>query len=106
MEAEIIPDGSVQTGDMQRGPQRKTKVGRVIGDKMAKTIVVAVESQRMHRLYKKPVRHTRKFKVHDEERLAHVGDLVRIVESRPYSKEKRWRLDAILQRGELIRVEA
>jgi len=106
MEAEINQGSVAEAGEARRRPQRKTKVGRVIGDKMAKTIVVAVESQRMHRLYKKPVRHTRKFKVHDEEQSAHVGDLVRIVESRPYSKEKHWRLDAILERGELIRVEA
>ena len=84
----------------------KTKVGRVVGDKMMKTIVVAVESQRRHPVYNKRVRRTRDFKVHDEASSAHVGDLVRIVESRPYSKQKRWRLDAILQRGEEIKVEA
>jgi small subunit ribosomal protein S17 len=84
----------------------KTKVGRVVGDKMLKTIVVAVESQRRHPLYNKRVRQTRNFKVHDETNSAHVGDIVRIVESRPYSKQKRWRLDAILQRGEEIKVEA
>jgi len=86
--------------------QVKTKVGRVIGDKMTKTIVVAVESQRRHRVYNKNVRHTRKFMVHEETSTAHVGDMVRIVESRPYSKEKRWRLDSVLQRGEEIKVEA
>jgi small subunit ribosomal protein S17 len=84
----------------------KTKVGRVVGDKMMKTIVVAVESQRRHPVYNKLVRHTRNFKVHDEASQAHVGDLVRIVESRPYSKQKRWRLGEVLQRGEEIKVEA
>jgi len=84
----------------------KKKVGRVVGDKMLKTIVVAIESQRRHPVYNKRVRHTRNFKVHDEANSAHVGDLVRIVESRPYSKQKRWRLDEILQRGEEIKVEA
>lgn len=86
--------------------QIKTKIGRVIGDKMMKTIVVAVGSQRRHPLYNKSVRHTRKFVAHDETDSAHVGDLVRIVESKPYSKQKRWRLDTILQRGEEIKVEA
>jgi small subunit ribosomal protein S17 len=84
----------------------KSKVGRVVGDKMMKTIVVAVESQRRHAVYGKRVRSTRNFKVHDEAKLAHAGDIVRIVESRPYSKQKRWRLEAILQRGENIKVEA
>jgi small subunit ribosomal protein S17 len=84
----------------------KSKVGRVVGDKMAKTIVVAVESQRRHPIYDKRVRRTRTFKVHDESDSAHNGDLVRIVESKPYSKQKRWRLDVILQRGEEIKVEA
>ncbi len=84
----------------------KTKVGRVVGDKMAKTIVVAIESQRRHAVYNKRVRRTRNFKVHDEASQAHAGDLVRIVESRPYSKQKRWRLDEILERGEEIKVEA
>lgn len=100
MDQQMNPESPAQA------PQIKMKVGRVIGDKNAKTIVVAVESQRIHRLYNKAVRHTRKFKVHDEGNMAHVGDLVRIVESRPYSKEKRWRLDTILQRGEEIKVEA
>ena len=84
----------------------KFKVGRVVGDKMAKTLVVAVESQRRHPIYDKRVRRTRNFKVHDESGSAHAGDLVRIVESKPYSKQKRWRLDVILQRGETIKVEA
>jgi small subunit ribosomal protein S17 len=84
----------------------KHKVGRVVGDKMDKTIVVAVESQRRHPVYDKRVRRTRNFKVHDERNDAHVGDLVRIVESKPFSRQKRWRLEAILQRGENIKVEA
>ncbi len=84
----------------------KSKIGRVVGDKMDKTIVVAIESFRRHPVYNKRVRRTRNFKVHDETNQAHAGDLVRIVESRPYSKQKRWRLDAILERGEEIKVEA
>jgi small subunit ribosomal protein S17 len=84
----------------------KTKIGRVVGDKMMKTIVVAIESQRRHPIYNKRVRRTRDFKVHDETNDAHVGDLVRIVESRPYSRQKRWRLDVVLERREKIKVEA
>ena len=84
----------------------KSKIGRVVGDKMDKTIVVAIESFRRHPVYNKRVRRTRNFKVHDETNQAHAGDLVRIVESRPYSKQKRWPLDAILERGEEIKVEA
>jgi small subunit ribosomal protein S17 len=86
--------------------QIKTRVGRVVGDKMDKTIVVAIESRYRHPVYNKLVRRMRDFKVHDETNSAHVGDTVRIVECRPYSKQKRWRLDAILQRGETINVEA
>ena len=84
----------------------KSKVGRVVGGKMTKTIVVAVESQRRHPVYDKLVRRTRNFKVHDEQSAAHVGDLVRIVECKPFSKLKRWRLEEVLQRGENIKVEA
>ncbi|MEW6233221.1 MAG: 30S ribosomal protein S17 [Chloroflexota bacterium] len=83
----------------------KAKIGRVVGDKMDKTVVVAVESVRMHRLYQKPVKRTRKFKAHDAANSCKVGDLVRIVESRPLSKEKRWRVTAILKKSETIQVE-
>ena len=100
MEPEKAPQAAAEV------KQIKTKVGRVVGDKMEKTIVVAVESQRRHAVYNKLVRHTRTFKVHDETKQAHVGDTVRIVESKPFSKQKRWRLDVILQRGEEIKVEA
>jgi small subunit ribosomal protein S17 len=77
----------------------------VISDKMDKTVVVAVEHIRPHPLYGKPVRLTRKFKAHNEGNVAKAGDLVRIVESRPLSKDKRWRVDAIIERGERITVE-
>ena len=72
--------------------RRKTKLGRVVSDKMDKTVVVAVESYRPHPMYKKAVRRIRKFKAHDEENACHVGDVVRIEETRPLSKEKRWRV--------------
>ena len=69
--------------------KRRTKVGRVISDKMDKTVVVSVERLRRHPIYKRVVRLSSKFKAHDEENSAHVGDTVRIEESRPLSREKR-----------------
>ena len=79
--------------------QRKTKVGRVVSDKMDKTIVVSVERLARHRLYKRVIRLTTKFKAHDETNDAKVGDTVLIEESRPLSASKRWRLLAVIQRA-------
>jgi small subunit ribosomal protein S17 len=79
--------------------KRKTKVGRVVSDKMDKTIVVSVERLTRHRLYKRVIRLTTKFKAHDETNEAHVGDTVLIEESRPLSATKRWRLVEIVQRA-------
>src|SRR5882757_3501339 len=79
--------------------KRKTKVGRVVSDKMDKTIVVSVERLTRHRLYKRVVRRTTRFKAHDETNDAHVGDTVLIEESRPLSATKRWRLIEIVQRA-------
>jgi small subunit ribosomal protein S17 len=79
--------------------QRKTKVGRVVSDKMDKTIVVSVERLSRHPLYKRVVRLTTKFKAHDERNEARIGDTVRIEESRPLSATKRWRLVEIVQRA-------
>jgi small subunit ribosomal protein S17 len=79
--------------------KRKTKVGRVVSDKMDKTIVVSVERLARHRLYKRVIRLTTKFKAHDESNDAHVGDTVRIEESRPLSATKRWRLVEVVQRA-------
>ena len=79
--------------------ERKTKVGKVVSDKMEKTIVVAVVDTESHRLYKKSVKKTVKFKAHDENNEAHVGDTVSIMETRPLSKDKRWRLVEILERA-------
>src|SRR5690554_2216232 len=86
-------------GDTAARGQRKTKVGRVVSDKMDKTIVVSVERLTRHRLYKRVIRLTTKFKAHDEANEAHVGDTVRIEESRPLSATKRWRLVEIVQRA-------
>ena len=79
--------------------RRKTKVGRVVSDKMDKTIVVSIERLARHRLYKRVIRLTSKFKAHDELNEAHVGDTVLIEESRPLSATKRWRLVEIVARA-------
>jgi small subunit ribosomal protein S17 len=82
----------------QRGT-RKTRVGRVVSDKMQKTVVVAIERRVPHPVYGKMVTRTKKLKAHDEENSAKTGDLVRIVETRPLSKDKRWRLVEIVERA-------
>lgn len=78
---------------------RKVRVGRVVSDKMDKTVVVAVETLVRHPLYQRTVRRTRKFKAHDENNACRVGDRVRIMETRPLSREKRWRVVEIIQRA-------
>ena len=78
--------------------KRRRLVGHVVSDKMDKTLVVAVDVSKRHRLYDKVVHMTRKFYAHDEENAAHEGDLVQIVESRPLSKTKRWALESILEK--------
>ena len=81
--------------------KRKAKVGRVVSDKMDKTIVVSVERLARHRIYKRVIRLTTKFKAHDEHNEAHVGDTVRIEEARPLSATKRWRLAGIVTKAGL-----
>ena len=78
---------------------RKTRVGRVVSDKMDKTIVVAVETFVKHPLYKKRVKNTVKFKAHDENNECGIGDTVKIMETRPLSKDKRWRLVKIVEKA-------
>lgn len=85
--------------ESQRG-MRKTQVGTVVSDKMDKTVVVAVERMVTHPLYKRTLRRIKKFKAHDEENSCRAGDLVRIVETRPLSKEKRWRVVEIIRRAQ------
>ena len=82
----------------ERG-QRKVRLGTVIADKMEKTVIVQVGSSKAHRLYRKTVRQRTRFKVHDEKNECGVGDLVRITETRPISKEKRWRVLEIVQKA-------
>jgi small subunit ribosomal protein S17 len=80
-------------------PSKRTFVGIVTSDKMMKTIVVSVSTKKLHRLYKKYVTREKKYKAHDEKNEAHIGDTVRIIESRPLSRDKRWRLTEILERA-------
>ncbi|GAH87681.1 unnamed protein product, partial [marine sediment metagenome] len=79
--------------------KHKTRVGRVVSDKMDKTVIVAVETHKRHPLYKKTIRRVVKFKAHDEKNECSAGDTVRIVETRPLSREKRWRVSEIITKG-------
>ena len=78
---------------------RKTRVGVVVSDKMDKTIVVAVKDSVQHPLYKKILKRTKKFKVHDENNECGVGDTIRVMETRPLSHDKRWRLVEIIEKA-------
>ena len=78
---------------------RATRTGKVVSDKMNKTVVVAIERFVQHPLYQKGVKHTVKFKAHDENNEAHIGDTVQIVQTRPLSKDKCWRVVQILERA-------
>lgn len=83
---------------MERG-NRKTRIGRVVSDKMDKTIVVAVEDKVRHPLYGKTMNRTKKFKAHDENNEARINDKVTIMETRPLSRDKRWRLVEIVEKA-------
>ena len=83
----------------KRTSARKTRTGKVVSDKMDKTIVVAVESRVRHPLYKKIIKRTYKLKAHDENNDCGAGDRVRVMETRPLSKEKRWRLVEIIEKA-------
>lgn len=83
----------------EKTSHRQQKIGRVVSNKMDKTIVVVVESLKKHRIYKRTYKQTNRFQAHDEENTCQVGDIVRIEESRPLSKVKRWRLVEIIKRG-------
>jgi len=90
--------GGAAVGAPTRG-RRKTQVGLVVSDKMQKTVVVEVVRRGRHPLYKKIVRQSRRFKAHDEQGEAHVGDRVLISETRPLSRDKRWRVVQVLERA-------
>ncbi len=87
---------------MEERKMRKVQIGKVVSDKMDKTVVVAIETLVRHPLYGKTVKRTKKFKAHDEENSCRVGDKVRVMETRPLSKEKRWRVVEILEREQQI----
>jgi len=82
-----------------RSAGRKTRTGKVVSDKMDKTVVVAVESRVAHPLYKKIIKRTYKLKAHDENNDCGTGDVVRVMETRPISKDKRWRLVEIIEKA-------
>jgi small subunit ribosomal protein S17 len=94
-----------QTSAPVRVPRIKIRFGTVVSDKMQKTVVVAVETTKRHRLYKKTLRRTTRYKAHDEHNECRLGDQVRIVETRPLSKEKRWRIAEILSRGNVADIQ-
>ena len=79
---------------------RKTRIGKVVSDKMDKTIVVAIEYNVKHKLYDKIVKRTYKHKAHDEEQVAKIGDKVKVMETRPLSKDKRWRLVEVVEKAQ------
>ena len=85
--------------------RRKTRFGRVVSNKMDKTVVVSIETSKRHPLYKKIIRRTTKYKAHDEKNECQPGDIVRIVETRPLSKEKRWRVAEIITKGKTVEVK-
>jgi small subunit ribosomal protein S17 len=81
---------------------RKVQIGKVVSDKMDKTIVVAVETYKKHDLYHKRIKYTKKFKAHDENNQAKIGDVVKIMETRPLSKDKRFRLVEIVEEAIIL----
>ena len=97
MTQQSTPTSSTDTAPVKS--RRQQKVGRVVSNKMNKTIVVVVETLKKHRIYKRTYRQSKRFYAHDEENTCQIGDIVRIEESRPLSKLKRWMLVEIVKRG-------
>ena len=87
-----------ETAKIDERNDRKLRIGKVVSDKMQKTVVVSVERLVQHPLYKKSIKQTTRFKAHDENNDSHTGDIVKIMETRPLSKDKRWRVVEILQK--------
>jgi len=85
--------------------KHKIRYGKVISDKMDKTVVIAVDTPKRHPLYKKTIRRVVKYKAHDEKNQCRTGDKVKIIETRPLSKDKMWRVAEILTRGEVAEIE-
>jgi len=84
---------------------RKIRFGKVVSDKMNKTVIVAVDTPRKHPLYKKTIRRVVKYYAHDEEKISKLGDTVRIEETRPLSKLKRWRVVEVVTKGEVAEIK-
>ncbi len=85
--------------------KRKTRVGRVVSNKADKTAVVVVETPRRHSLYKKVIKRAVRYKAHDEKNECGIGDLVRMIETRPLSRQKRWRVAEIITKAEVVEVQ-
>lgn len=85
--------------------QHKERIGRVISDKMAKTVVVEIQVSKSHPLYHKNMTRSSKYKVHDENKISKVGDTVKIIETRPLSHDKRWRIAEVITKGEVVEVK-
>jgi small subunit ribosomal protein S17 len=85
--------------------KHKVRVGRVVSDKMAKTVVVEVQVSAHHPLYQKTINRAIKYKAHDENKMSKVGDVVRIVETRPLSRDKRWRVAEVVIKGAVVEVK-
>jgi len=94
-----MADTQQQDGSAVSRASRKTRVGLVVSDKMEKTVVVSIERRVQHPVYGKMVRRTKRLKAHDEQNDAKTGDTVRIMETRPMSKDKRWRVVEIVERA-------
>lgn len=86
------------------GSEEKLQVGRVVSAKMDKTVVVRIDRHKRHRLYRKTIRVTRRYKAHDETNACNLGDIVRIAETRPLSRDKRWRVVEIVTKGDVAEV--
>ncbi len=85
--------------------KRKVRFGRVVSNRMDKTVVVAVETPKRHPLYKKSIKRVVKYKAHDKNNECGLGDIVKIIETRPLSGQKRWRVAEIITKGELVKVQ-
>jgi small subunit ribosomal protein S17 len=104
-EKNTAPENASESGAPAAG-RRAEKVGEVVSTRMQKTIVVAVEMRKAHPKYRRIIRSRRKFYAHDEEQTARLGDVVRIRETRPLSKLKRWRLEEVVRRSNLAQPES
>jgi small subunit ribosomal protein S17 len=85
--------------------KRKNRIGLVVSTKMNKTVVVAVETPKRHPIYKKTIKRVVKYKAHDEKNECKMGDMLRIMETRPISRQKRWRVAEIIRKGEVVEIQ-